>query len=88
MNIGIRDAFELSKIIKNPDILFPTNISKEFNKIRQSKSNDVINITNKLSTIFLSDIVGFNFARGISLSIFDAIPFLKKKFVRKMSYGE
>ena len=88
LNIGIRDAFELSKIIKNPDILFPTNISKEFNKIRQSKSNDVINITNKLSTIFLSDIVGFNFARGISLSIFDAIPFLKKKFVRKMSYGE
>ena len=89
LNIGMRDALELAKFVKTYfDDSFSKNISHDFNRIRKSQSSDIINITDQLSSIFLNNIIGFNNLRGLSLSALDAIPPLKRKFVRKMSYGE
>ena len=88
LNIGMRDALELAKFVKTYfDDSFSKNISHDFNRIRKSQSSDIINITDQLSSIFLNNIIGFNNLRGLSLSALDAIPPLKRKFVRKMSYG-
>ena len=89
LNIGMRDALELAKFVKTDfEDSFSKNISRDFNRLRKSKSSDIINITDQLSSIFLNNIIGFNYFRGVSLSTLDAIPPLKRKFVRKMSYGE
>ena len=89
LNIGIREALELSKNAKIiSDKYCSEDISTELSKMLKSKSSDIIKITDQLSSFFLNDIVGLNNLRGFSLSILDAFPSLKKKFVKKMSYGE
>lgn len=89
LNIGIREALELSKNAKIiSDKYYSEDISTELSKMLKSKSSDIIKITDQLSSFFLNDIVGLNSLRGFSLSILDAFPSLKKKFVKKMSYGE
>ncbi len=89
LNIGMRDALELANFAKNHfDGSFSKNISHDFNHQRKRKSSDIINITEQLSSVFLNNIIGLNFLRGLSLNVLDAIPPLKKKFVKKMSYGE
>lgn len=89
LNIGMRDALELANFAKyHLGDSFSKNALNNFNLRRKSKSADIVKLTDKLSTIFLNDIIGFNCLRGLSLSALDAIPSLKKKFVRKMSYGE
>lgn len=89
LNIGMRDALELANFAENySDNSFTKNTFHDFNLIRKRKSSDIINITDQLSSIFLKNIIGFNSLRGLSLSVLDAIPPIKRKFVRKMSYGD
>ena len=89
LNIGIRDALELSKHINFFEgRSFPKNVARDFNKIRENKSAEIIKITDQLSSFFLEDIIGLNTLRGLSLSILDIIPPIKNRFVKKMSYGE
>jgi 2-octaprenyl-6-methoxyphenol hydroxylase len=89
LNIGMRDALELAKFVeKHLGDSFSKNMLLDFNRIQKNKSSDIINITDQLSSIFLNNFFGFNYLRGITLSAFDALPPIKRKFVRKMSYGD
>ena len=66
-------------------IIGKPNVGKS--TIINSILNKKVSITSRKSQTTRNNIIGFNNLRGLSLSALDAIPPLKRKFVRKMSYG-
>ena len=89
LNVGIREAFTLSSFINDlPETPTKLNIAREFNAMRFNKSADIINITNHLATFFSNDLVGISELRGLTLTLLDCLSPLKRRFVKKMSYGE
>jgi 2-octaprenyl-6-methoxyphenol hydroxylase len=60
----------------------------KFNRMRKKETKDILWFTDSLVTLFSNDIIGVNKIRGMALSFLDLIPPIKKKFVKKMSYGK
>ena len=88
LNTGIRDALVLSDCIKkNADLELRLMINK-FNNMRKKETKDILRFTDFLVTFFSNDFIGVNKIRGVALTFLDLIPPIKKKFVKKMSYGK
>jgi len=60
----------------------------KFNSMRKIETKNILKLTEFMATIFSNDFVGLNKFRGIALSFLDLIPPIKKRFVKKMSYGK
>ena len=89
LNTGIRDAFILADCIESEDTnLDIKSMINKFNDMRKLETKNIVKLTESLVTIFSNDFVGLNKFRGIALSFLDLIPPLKKRFVKKMSYGK
>ena len=88
LNTGIRDALILSDCIEkniNEDLKLMIN---KFNHMRKKETKDTLRFTESLVTLFSNDFIGVNKIRGMALSFLDLIPPIKKRFIKKMSYGE
>ena len=88
LNTGIRDALVLSDCIKKDANLELKVMIEKFNHMRKKETKDILIFTDSLVAIFSNDFIGVNKIRGIALSFLDLIPPIKKRFVKKMSYGK
>ncbi len=89
LNTGIRDALVLADCIKKQDANLDIKLMiNKFNSMRKIETKDILKLTEFMATIFSNDFVGLNKFRGIALSFLDLIPPIKKRFVKKMSYGK
>jgi 2-octaprenyl-6-methoxyphenol hydroxylase len=88
LNTGIRDAWILADCIKKDVNLELKLMINKFNYMRKKETKDILWFTDSLVTLFSNDIIAVNKIRGMALSFLDLIPPIKKKFVKKMSYGK
>ena len=88
LNTGIRDALILSDCIKKNANLNLTLMINKFNHMRKKETKDILRFTESLVTLFSNDFIGVNKIRGLALTFLDLIPPIKKRFVKKMSYGK
>ena len=88
LNTGIRDALILSDCIKKNANLNLTLMINKFNDMRKKETKDILRFTESLVTLFSNDYIGVNKIRGLALTFLDIIPPIKKRFVKKMSYGK
>jgi 2-octaprenyl-6-methoxyphenol hydroxylase len=88
LNTGIRDALILSDCIKKDVNLDLKLMINKFNHMRKKETKDILKFTDSLVTLFSNDFIGVNKFRGMALSFLDLIPPIKKRFVKKMSYGK
>ena len=88
LNTGIRDALILSDCIKKDINLDLKLMINNFNRMRKKETKNILRFTDFLVTLFSNDFVGVNKIRGMGLSFLDLIPQLKKRFLKKMSYGK
>jgi 2-octaprenyl-6-methoxyphenol hydroxylase len=56
--------------------------------MRKEETKNTLRFTEALVTLFSNDFIGVNKIRGMALSLLDLIPPIKKRFVKKMSYGK
>jgi len=88
LNTGIRDALVLSDCVKKNDNLEFKVIINKFNQMRKKETKGILRFTDSVVSIFSNDFIGVNKIRGVALSFLDIIPPIKKRFVKKMSYGK
>ena len=87
LNTGIRDALVLSDCMKKDANLDIKLMINQFNSMRKKETKNILRFTESLVMLFSNNFVGINKLRGMALSILDLAPPIKKRFVKKMSYG-
>ena len=87
-NMGVQDIWCLKKIISSNLKLSYEKIAEEFLRQRLFVKKPSYQFTSILTSIFSDDLVFINRLRGLSLSIVDNLTILKKKLVKKLSYGK
>jgi len=88
LNTGVRDALVLYDCMKNDNNLETKLMLNEFNLLRKKETKNILRFTDSLVMLFSNNFVGINKLRGLALSLLDLAPPIKKKFVKKMSYGK
>ena len=87
-NTGVQDIWSLNKIISSNLNFSYEKIAEEFLRQRVFVKKPSYQFTSTLTSIFSDDLVFINRLRGLSLSIVDNLAILKKKLVKKLSYGK
>ena len=87
-NTGVQDIWSLYKIISSNLNFSYEKIVEEFLRQRLLVKKPSYQFTSTLTSIFSDDLVLINRLRGLSLSIVDNLSILKKKLVKKLSYGK
>jgi 2-octaprenyl-6-methoxyphenol hydroxylase len=87
-NTGVQDIWSLNKIISSNLNFSYEKIAEEFLRQRVFVKKPSYQFTSTLTSIFSDDLVFINRLRGLSLSIMDNLAILKKKLVKKLSYGK
>jgi len=87
-NTGVQDIWSLNKIISSNLNFSYEKIAEEFLRQRIFIKKPSYQFTSTLTSIFSDDLVFINRLRGLSLSIMDNLAILKKKLVKKLSYGK
>ena len=87
-NTGVQDIWALNKIISSNLNFSYEKIAEEFLRQRLFVKKPSYQFTSILTSIFSDDLVFINRFRGLSLSILDNLTILKKKLVKKLSYGK
>ncbi len=89
-NTGIRDAYALSKLINESELVHIGSESfvNQYYSSRQPETKKTLFFTDSLVNIFSNDLVGLSITRGFSLSILDNFRPIKKFLVNKMSFGK
>lgn len=88
-NMGIRDAWELSRIIlhSQPAALGSASMLANFRKSRRIDRNAGIGFTDSLVRIFSNDLPLLNRGRGWAISVLDRLPFAKRFVAKRMMFG-
>ena len=89
-NTGIRDAYNLSKLINESE---PSQVGSEcfinqYYMLRKSETKKTLFFTDSLVNIFSNDLVFLSLTRGMSLSLLDNFKPIKNFLVNKMSFGK
>ena len=89
-NTGIRDAYDLSKLINESE---PSQVGSEcfinqYYSLRKSETKKTLFFTDSLVNIFSNDLVVLSSIRGMSLSLLDNFKPIKNFLVNKMSFGK
>jgi 2-octaprenyl-6-methoxyphenol hydroxylase len=89
-NTGIRDAYDLSKLINESE---PSQVGSEcfinqYYMLRKSETKKTLFFTDSLVNIFSNDLVFLSLTRGMSLSLLDNFKPIKNFLVNKMSFGK
>ena len=88
-NIGLRDAFELSRILAADQggDWGASAVREAFVRGRRPDRAAGIAFTHGLTRVFANDLALVRWPRGIALALLDAIPPAKRAFTRAMLYG-
>jgi 2-octaprenyl-6-methoxyphenol hydroxylase len=88
-NLGVRDAYELSRsIIRAPrDALGGATMLAAFAARRRTDRYAGIAFTHGLTKLFATDAAVVRWPRGMALTLLDAVPPMKKAFTRAMLFG-
>jgi 2-octaprenyl-6-methoxyphenol hydroxylase len=88
-NLGVRDAYELSRsIIRAPrDALGSATMLAAFAARRRSDRYAGIAFTHGLTKLFATNAALVRWPRGMALTLLDALPPMKKAFTRAMLFG-
>jgi len=88
-NLGVRDAYELSRsIIRAPrDALGGATMLAAFAARRRIDRYAGIAFTHGLTKLFATDAAVLSWPRGVALTLLDAMPPMKKAFTRAMLFG-
>jgi 2-octaprenyl-6-methoxyphenol hydroxylase len=88
-NLGVRDAYELSRsIIRTPrDALGSMTMLAAFAARRRTDRYAGIAFTHGLTKLFATDAAIVRWPRGVALTLLDAMPPMKKAFTRAMLFG-
>ncbi|NBW53429.1 MAG: 2-octaprenyl-6-methoxyphenyl hydroxylase [Betaproteobacteria bacterium] len=89
-NTGIRDAYELSKLINEsePSQVGSDRFVNQYYLLRKSEIKKTLFFTDSLVNIFSNDLVGLSLTRGVGLSLLDNLMPIKNFLVDKMSFGK
>jgi 2-octaprenyl-6-methoxyphenol hydroxylase len=89
-NTGIRDAYELSKLINEsePSQVGSDRFINQYYALRKSEIKKTMLFIDSLVNIFSNDLVGLSLTRGISLSLLDNLKPIKNFLINKMSFGK
>jgi 2-octaprenyl-6-methoxyphenol hydroxylase len=89
-NTGIRDAYELSKLINQsqPSQVGSDRFINQYYALRKSEIKKILFFTDSLVSIFSNDLVGLSLTRGVSLSLLDNLKPIKNFLVDKLSFGK
>jgi 2-octaprenyl-6-methoxyphenol hydroxylase len=88
-NMGVRDAWELSRVILRgqPTALGSAAMLADYRKSRRLDRNAGIAFTDGLVRIFSNDLPVLNSARGVALSLLGKLPLAKKFVAKRMMFG-
>ena len=88
-NMGVRDAWELARIIlrEEPVDIGSAAMLAQYRKSRFVDRNAGIQFTDGLVRIFSNDLPLLNSGRGVAISILDRIPFAKNFVAKRMMFG-
>jgi len=88
-NLGIRDAWELARIIlrTQPAEIGSAAMLKKYRSCRFIDRNAGIVFTDGLVRIFSNDLPFFNKGRGLAISLLDRIPIAKRFIAKRMMFG-
>lgn len=88
-NVGIRDAWDLAKLIQaTPPTQWGTN--SMLSAFKQSRAKDTergLLFTDALVNVFSNDLAGVGLLRGAGLGMLSMLPMARRFLVNKMSYG-
>jgi len=88
-NLGLRDAWDLSEIVRSislEDIGSPSMTSR-FRTLRRGDRVSGIMATHGLAKLFSNDFTLVAAGRGIGLAMLDTLPPLKRELMRRMIFG-
>ncbi|MEP7061369.1 MAG: FAD-dependent oxidoreductase [Betaproteobacteria bacterium] len=88
-NMGLRDAYELARIVIDTprDALGGRTMTERYLRRRRPDRTAGIAFTHSLTRIFGSGLPLAAWPRGAALSLLDALPFAKRAFTRAMLFG-
>ena len=88
-NMGIRDAWELARIIlrTQPKELGSAGMLACYRNSRRLDRNAGISFTDGLVRLFSNDLPLLNNGRGWAISVLDRLPFAKKFVAKRMMFG-
>jgi len=88
-NMGLRDAWELARLIlrTETEMLGSVSMLANYRKSRFLDRNAGIRFTNGLVRVFSNDLPMLNKGRGLALSILNRIPLAKRFVAKRMMYG-
>lgn len=88
-NMGVRDAWELARIIlrAQPEALGSAAMLESYRKSRRIDRNAGISFTDGLVRIFSNDLPLLSNGRGWALSMLDRLPLAKKFVAKRMMFG-
>jgi 2-octaprenyl-6-methoxyphenol hydroxylase len=88
-NMGVRDAWELARIIlrAQPAALGSAAMLDEYRKSRRLDRNAGIDFTDSLVRIFSNDLPLLGSGRGWALSMLERLPLAKKFVAKRMMFG-
>jgi 2-octaprenyl-6-methoxyphenol hydroxylase len=88
-NMGVRDAWELARIIlrAQPEALGSAAMLDDYRKSRRLDRNAGIGFTDGLVRIFSNDLPLLGRGRGWALSLLDHAPLAKKFVAKRMMFG-
>lgn len=88
-NVGIRDAWDLAKLIQDtPAAQWGTNqMLSAFKQARAKDTERGLMFTDALVNVFSNDLVGVGILRGLGLGMLSMMPLARRFLVNKMSYG-
>jgi 2-octaprenyl-6-methoxyphenol hydroxylase len=88
-NMGLRDAWELARIIlrAQPAELGTVKMLSNYRIARCVDRNAGINFTDGLVRIFSNDLLPLKSGRGLAISVLDRLPFAKRFVAKRMMFG-
>ncbi len=87
LNLGLRDAWDLARILRSaPDIASPATLAR-FAAQRRLDAGATIRITDFLAAGFAGDNALLRAARGAALTALDILPGPRRFFARRMIFG-
>lgn len=88
-NLGLRDAWDLSRLIASlpQGNIGAAEATEGFRRMRWLDRTGAITMTDGLARAFSNDIAPVSFARGIALTVLDSVPFIKRRLMRQMIFG-
>jgi 2-octaprenyl-6-methoxyphenol hydroxylase len=86
LNLGLRDAFELSRRLSR-GALEDACFAERFRRLRRADRRSSILMTDAMVRVFSNDLPGLSWLRGCGLTALDSLPPLKREFMDRMMFG-